>query len=239
MKTKIMKNLKALSALLPLAAMSAHGVLPGTVSLDFALSDNDPKLGGIEQILNYYNGGADGNGAIGPSYGITFGSDEWAALNYDQGGISVGNEPGGGNAMFCMNGVGDVVDVAGGFTSGFSFYEASSATGSVQIYSGLDGTGTLLASFNLADTGVSTVEPYFDIWTNQGVAFSGVAKSAVFSCSAQEFAFTDMTLGSKTPIMPQDDPSAPDTTGMSIYAIAAFGLAGAARTMRKPALVKI
>jgi len=41
------------------------------------------------------------------------------------------------------------MDVAAGFTTGFSFYYSSADAGSVDVYSGLDGTGTLLASVPL------------------------------------------------------------------------------------------
>src|SRR5665213_1730886 len=146
----MIKHLKiaALSVALPLAALSSA---QAAVSLNFVLPDNT----GSEHILNYYNGGADENGAIGPNYGITFGPDSLALLNNDQNpcASNVGNEPGGGNSAIFLSGPGDVMDVAAGFTSGFSFYQASAFGGSVTVYSGLDDTGAVLASLSWPATG--------------------------------------------------------------------------------------
>src|SRR5208282_93887 len=78
MKTNMINSLKIAAFVLPLAALtSAYGA----VSVNFNLSDL-PSNPSYEEILNYYNGGADQNGAIGPNYGITFGPDALALLNY-------------------------------------------------------------------------------------------------------------------------------------------------------------
>jgi hypothetical protein len=230
MKTSIINHLKiaALSAVLPLAALSS---VQGATSLNFVLPDNS----GVESILNYYNGGADQNGAIGPNYGITFGPDALALDNYPNSESNVGNEPGGGDSMIFLSGAGDVMDVAGGFTGGFSFYEASASPGSVTVYSGPDGTGSVLATLTLPGTGLNPNEPYYGIWDPVGVSFSGTAESAIFSGSANYIAFADVTLGSGTPQIG----NAPDNTGMGIYALAALTLAAAARASRKQSLAAI
>jgi hypothetical protein len=233
MKTSNRLKIAALSAVLPLAALSSA---QAATSLNFVLPDNV----GYESILNYYNGGADQNGAIGPNYGITFGSDALALLNANQPndvGSNVGNEPGGGNAMIFLSGVGDVMDVAGGFNTGFSFYYAAPGyAGSVSVYSGLDGTGTLLASIPLPVTGGGPGPGLYSLWDPVGVTFAGTAESAIFSGDANYIAFADVTIGSGTP---QIGNNVPDNTGVGIYALAALALAGAGWASRKQKIAAI
>jgi hypothetical protein len=226
----MIKHLKiaALSVALPLAAMSsAHGA----ISLNFVLPDNT----GSEQILNYYNGGADQNGAIGPNYGITFGPDSLALLNNDQKNppvSNVGNEPGGGNSAIFLSGPGDIMNVVAGFTSGFSFYQASYYAGVVTVYSGPNDTGTVLASLNFPATGLNGSEPLYGNWAPEGVTFAGTAESVDFSGTANYIAFTDVTIGSANPGSGNTN-GVPDNTGLSIYALAGLALMGAARSFRK------
>ncbi len=241
MKTSNRLKIAALSAVLPLAALSSA---QAAVSLNFVLPDNGQAFtgGGLESILGYYNGGADQNGAIGPSYGITFGSDALALVNANQANSvasNVGNEPGGGtaNSMIFLSGPGDVMDVAAGFNTGFSFYYAAPYyAGSVSVYSGLDGTGALLATLTLGVNGVGPGPGQYSDWSPVGVTFAGTAESAIFSGSANYIAFTDVTLGSGAP---QIGNNVPDNTGVGIYALAALALAGAAWASRKQKVAAI
>ncbi|MGA2176018.1 MAG: hypothetical protein ABSH38_13660 [Verrucomicrobiota bacterium] len=226
----MMNRLKvaALSVALPLASLtSAYGA----VSLNFNLPDNTYE----DYILNYYNGGADGHGAIGPNYGIVFGPDALSLLNYPLSNVS--SEPDGGNSsMIFLSGSGDLMDVAAGFTTGFSFYySAPYYTGSVTVYSGLDGTGSLLATLNLPETPAGSPANY-SVWEPVGVSFAGTAESVNFSGTANYIAFADVTLGS---VNPQIGNNVPDNTGASIYLLAALGLAGAAWASRKQGIAAI
>ena len=155
-------------------------------------------LGDQEEVLNYYNGGFGGNGSgPGPNYGITFGSDSLAIISDTAGGSgNFTNAPSGDTIVFFLSGVGDVMNVAAGFTTGFSFYYADQVgfTGSVGVYSGLDGTGSLLASLSLP----STPDPY-NVFVPIGVTFAGTAESVIFGGSANYIGFDNITLGSSTP----------------------------------------
>lgn len=155
-------------------------------------------LGDQEAIDSYYAGGFGGNGSgPGPNYGITFGSDSLALIEGSAGGSgNFSNPPSGVTVAFFLSGPGDVMDVPAGFDTGFSFYYADQVgfTGNVSVYSGLDGTGTLLASLSLP----STPDPY-NVWVPMGVAFSGTAESAIFSGSADYIGFDNITLGAATP----------------------------------------
>ena len=64
------------------------------------------------------------------------------------------------------------MDVAAGFGGAFSFYyEEPDNSGSVALWSGLDGTGTVLANIPLMSAAT---------WNAAGIAFSGSALSVVF-----------------------------------------------------------
>jgi len=181
-------------------------------------------LQNLEPILNYYDGGMGGFGSgPGPNYGITFGADSLAIIDSSSGGTgNTGNDPSGHTIAFFLSGPGDVMDKASGFTTGFSFYYAALYAGSVDVYSGLDGTGSLLASLSLSPTS----DVYYN-WVPVGVTFAGTAESAVFSGVANYIGFDDITLGSATA------GNLPDSTGAGIYLLAALGLAGATWVSRK------
>ena len=174
-----------------------------SVSLNFVGLQN------LEPVENYYNGGLGGLGSgPGPNYGIVFGPDSLAIINAASGGTgNTLNEPGGGNTcLFFLSGPGDVMDVAAGFTTGFSFYYAAPIyPGSVTVWSGLDGTGTLLATLSLGLTpdGLSLYGYDYSIWQAVGVSFPGIAESAIFSGTANYIAFADVTLGAASPSVPE------------------------------------
>jgi hypothetical protein len=174
--------------------------------------------GGGEPILNFYNGGFAGNGTAscgfavcgpGPNDGVAFESNALVLTSEDVGGGgNFTNEPSSPNILFFLTGTGDVMNVASGITTGFSFdYSGNSAegNGSVDIYSGLDGTGTLLASFvvNTSLTPLCSSGPAYCVWEPDGVSFSGTAESVVFGGAANFIGWDNITLGSSTPGTPE------------------------------------
>jgi hypothetical protein len=180
-------------------------------------------LGDETTIGNWYNGGG------GPNYGIQFGPDALSIISSTAGGTgNFQNNPSGDTIAFFLTGAGDVMDKASGFTTGFSFYySAINEPGLVTVWSGLDGTGTLLASLTLPTTpSLPGFPTAFNDWFPVGVTFAGTAESANFSGTANQIGFDNITLGSATP-------GAPDSTGAGIYLLAALGLAGAAWASRK------
>lgn len=159
-----------------------------------------------EQVLNYYDGGYGGNGSgPGPNYGITFGSDSLAIISGAAGGSgNFSGSPTMPTVLFFLSGPGDVMDVASGFTTGFSFYYSAVVyPGAVTVWSGLDETGTELASLTLPVTlsgGTGCTYGDYCPWFPVGVSFSGTAESVDFSGTANYIGFDNITLGASTPV---------------------------------------
>ena len=160
----------------------------------------------LEPINDYYNGGFGGMGSgPGPNYGISFTPDSLAIISKYNGGT--GNfhgsmAPSPNSCAFFLSGAGDTMNVSAGFTTGFSFfYTAPIYPGTVTVWSGLNGTGSLLATLDLPltpDT-VNTTGEHYDGWMPAGVAFAGTAESAIFTGTANYIGFDNITLGSQTP----------------------------------------
>jgi hypothetical protein len=179
-----------------------------TTALNAATVLTFEGLGDQEAVLNYYNGGKGGNGSgPGANYGVSFGADSLAIISNTAGGSgNFDGNPSGNTILFFLNGPGDVMNVSAGFTKGFSFFYSSPFnTGSVQVYSGLNGTGTLLANLSLPTTpqgeGTGSCNSFdaYCPWVPFGVSFSGTAMSAVFTGTANHIGFDDITLGSSKP----------------------------------------
>jgi hypothetical protein len=193
---RAMTTLVAVSGLALLAPIAAHAGT--TVTLTFeGLKDG-------EEVLNYYNGGfgSDGSGP-GPNYGVTFGSAALASIADAAGGSgNFADNPSGVTTVFFLSGGGLVMNVAGGFTGGFSFYFASGgSTGSVTVYDGPNGTGNALATVQLPATGENCdgSNYTFSCWQTSGITFTGTAQSVNFAGVADQIGFDNITLGSNTP----------------------------------------
>jgi PEP-CTERM motif len=224
-----MLSRRVLSCLAVIFVLAVASARAGTIVLTFeGLQDE-------EQVLNYYNGGFGGNGSgPGPNFGITFGPDSLAIISGAAGGSgNFSGAPTMPTVLFFLSGPGDVMDVPAGFTTGFSFfYSAVVYPGSVSVYSGLDGTGSLLASLGLAVTpsGGATQCTYGDYcpWFPVGVSFDGTAESVIFSGSANYIGFDNITLGASTP-----SAATPEPATLTLFGSGLLGLVGLVRRRRK------
>lgn len=144
-------------------------------------------------VAEFYNGGTDGGGLAGANFGVSFGGAALSIAN-DVLGPYFSNAPTPGSVMFAQD-ASAVMNVASGFAGGLSFYYASSAStlDAVTIYSGLNGTGTLLASASLfgnAQLGCS--DSSFCRFDLTSVKFAGIARSVSFAGNAGSVAYDNI-----------------------------------------------
>jgi hypothetical protein len=223
--------MKTARMMMPLAILLGFSLVASAGSVTL----NMQGLQSGEAINNYFNGGLGGNGSgPGPSDGIVFSSNSLALISVLQGGGgNFQSNPSGGPIAFFESGTADTMDVAAGFTTGFSFYYSSADAGSVDVYSGLDGTGTLLASVPLVaqyDVGCSAgaSTPWCN-WSAVGVTFSGTAESVNFGGAAGEVAFDSITLGASDPGTSGQSGVTPEPSSLVLFGSGLLGLVGAVR----------
>ncbi len=186
----------ALGLTLALIPRTSYAV---TTVLDFE------GLQDLEFIQNFYNGGTGGSGSgPGPNFGVTFSTNSQAVIDADAGGSgNFGGEPSPSTIMFFLGGASAIMNLAAGFTTGFSFfYSAINQPGFVDVFDAVGGTGNLLTTLNLPLTpfnGAPDPTGEFSPFVPIGVSFSGTAKSVAFGGVINRIGFDDVTFGSPTP----------------------------------------
>jgi hypothetical protein len=187
-------------------------------------------------IQNYYNGGTSSSGTSGTNYGISFSGNALdlclnsltvVCSNTSKGGLGDPNSQ--ENALIWLSGSDAYLDDPAGLTTGFSFtYTAPYFGGSVGVYSGVDGTGTLLATLALPTTASDC--PGYDAgycpFVPLGVTFAGTAESIDFGGTANYIVFDDVTLGSATP---GPGSVVPEPSSLLLFGTGLLGIAGAIR----------
>lgn len=176
-------------------------------------------------VGNFYNGSGLPST---PNYGVTFSSNVYGLHSVLQGGS--GNfslTPVGNPAIFVSGTWGSTVtgtmNVANGFSSGINFFYTAAFQETVTIWSGANGTGTVLATLALSpNDSFCTGGIAYCNWTDVGLNFSGTAESVTFSGPANGIGFSEITLGQSTSALPE--PSSVYLLGTGIAGVCAQGL---------------
>ncbi len=198
---------------------SLNAVLIVTVVLLVSVSSarantSTPELMNFNYLPNLQSVGSfyDGSGGNGiPNYGVSF-SNFWG-LRSGNGSFSADptktpivfiNTLATGNAGPSVTGT---MTVGPGFSNGLNFLFSadfgSNQSELITIWSGANGTGTVLATLRLYtnDSGCN-----YCLWTAASTSFSGTAHSVTFSGPADEMGITDITLGSTRTAIPEPSP---------------------------------
>lgn len=205
-----------------LRLLSMVGILTCAVHAQIQLQFEGLK--NQEQVANFYNGGtggsqydetgtkyADPHSTGGTNYGVSFGGNAVAVVAEDAGGTGrFNNNPSGNTVLSFLKPINSnaFMNVAAGFATGIAFWYSQPFTAaqtgnvdpiSVKVYSGLNGTGTLLATINLpqspSDCPVDkTGNSVANCFKAVGVSFNGIARSVDFT-NANFTAFDNLTLG--------------------------------------------
>ncbi len=191
-------------------ATISSSALAAPIVLNFEGINSTYPATSYASIEGFYDGGTSSAGTSGTNYGITFSSNA-LAICLNTPGVFCSNASRGGQgdpnsqegALFFLSGSNTFMDDPAGFTTGFSlFYTAINNPGSLEVYSGLDGTGTLLASLSLPTTSSNCPTTYganYCPFVPVGVSFAGTGESISFAGVADQIAFDDVTFGSVTP----------------------------------------
>jgi len=205
-RTLLAAGLLSGAALSSLDSGSANAVI---VSLDFENINPSYPSGNGTQILDFYNGGLSSVSTTGTNYGVSFSPNALniclntlvgSCSNTSRGGVGDPTSERGG--LFFLSGSQTFLNFAAGFDTGFSFnYVSLNASGSVSVFDGLSGSGTLLSTLNLTPNAGSCpgYGAGFCPFSPIGVLFTGTAKSIAFGGVANQIVFDDVTFGSDKP----------------------------------------
>ena len=156
-----------------------------------------------QQVGNFYNGA----GVAGtPNYGVTF-SSNFIGLRPTSVGGSGGLAPDPSSTPYIYinsSTLPGIMNVAGGFTSGLNFFYVALSNETITVWSGADGTGTVLASMTLSASCSGSASNC--IWFDAGLSFSGTAQSVTFSGPGNGIGISAITLGQSTTAVPEPSP---------------------------------
>jgi hypothetical protein len=224
-----MKNFLGAFALLT-ATLSPLACEASTIDMTFE------GVGNVASVNDFYNGGTDSQGNSGVNYGVSFSSSSLGLVESSHGGSGNFSNTSSGSTVLFFTSSTAVLNDAAGFSNGFSFFYASSQSATVTVYSGLNKTGSVLATLNLPSNYASCGYCQFD---SVGMNFAGLAHSVDFGGAANFVAFDDITIGSADagPTATASSPAAaaavPEPESMLLIGLGVVALAGARRKQRR------
>jgi hypothetical protein len=234
-----MKKILLGTALLLSTTLAVPGVGSAQV-LNFEGINATYPSGDLAFIQDFYNGGFSSQGTTGTNFGIEFSPNAQAIClntpgnncsNTSRGGL--GNPESQLGGLFFLSGDQTFMNRSAGFTTGFSFfYSAINVGGSFSVWSGLNGSGILLASLTLGTTSSACGPEYsagFCPFEAAGVGFAGMAQSVTFAGVANQIVFDDVTFGSEIPDQLPDPVSVPEPVGLLLLGTGLAGVVAARR----------
>jgi len=179
-------KLKSLIALAALAAVATTPAFSAEFTLDFE------GVSGFTSISEYYNGGVDGAGNSGTNFGASFTGGALGLVNDDLGPYFE-NAPSPLGVMFAAD-PDAFLNVDAGVAGAlfFSYSSSDAVAGGLKAYSGLNGSGSLLGTFDLAATNANCLATAYCQWSAATLSFSGLAKSFDFGGSVGFAAFDNL-----------------------------------------------
>lgn len=142
-------------------------------------------------VNGYYSGGTATDGTTGPNAGVSF--SNVSGLSNDPSFTYYSGAPSSfGTAYAHTFAAGDTayMNIGSGIGNAISFYYSSpsAVAGAIKAYSGLNGTGTLLATFNL----VANIATDYNAFTLATFSFGGIARSFDLTASANNVLFDNI-----------------------------------------------
>lgn len=189
------------------------------LSVLFLLASSVAYAGSSADFMNFnYLQNMQQVGSFYSNYGVTFSSNfyglrsDLAPINPGSGNFAV--DPTKTPAIFicptCTYGtkVTGVMNVANGFTTSINFFYTSTMSETITVWSGANGTGTVLATLTLSANNAScgSGQPMYCNWSVtplKGLTFNGTAHSVTFTGGADAIGITDITLGQNLTAVPE------------------------------------
>lgn len=167
--------------LFALALLAATPAFASPILVDFEKTWNYAN----GDVNDYYNGGSAADGTAGVNLGVSFVG--MSGLSNDAGFTYYTNAPSMQGTAYAYGTA--FMNVAAGWDTGLSFYYSSpdAVIDAVKAYSGLNGTGILLGSFNLAANNGGD----YDTWNQVTFLFGGTARSFDFTAAGAGFVGLD------------------------------------------------
>jgi hypothetical protein len=169
------------------AALALLALAPALASASSFMVDFEHPWNYGSDVNGYYAGGTADDGASGANLGVSFvnvsGLSNDASFTYYSGAPSpLGTAYAHDNAY---------MNVGAGVAGNLSFFYSTpvAVTGAIKAYSGLNGTGTLLGTFDL---GANSSE-FYDTWSRVTLHFDGIAESFDLTGSANVVGFDNIS----------------------------------------------
>lgn len=139
-------------------------------------------------VDGYYSGGTAADGTSGPNLGVQFVGV--SGLTNDALGPYYANAPSPLGTAYAFDTA--YINIASGVNNALRFFYSSpvAVAGALRAYSGLNGTGTLLATFDLVANDLTS---FYDTWSLATFSFGGTALSFDLSASANAVLFDQIS----------------------------------------------